>query len=318
VPKNRECRGRLTWALLLAGAGCANGGDPYVGSSGDTSPEAASPEGGADAKPAHDAADASEAGVGTDAVADVVAPYVDSSAPETSVPDATPVDANDDSPVVLPSPIGAWSFDEGTGATSADLSGNGHPATLMGSASWTTAGKKGAGLALDGVSGYADVGMTLVATTGSFTVMTWASFAVVGPWQVAVSEDDATGSLFGLKLRGDASSQFDFDAELTDAQNPAFVVAQSTSLAQATTWVHLTGVHDASGSGAMKTYVNGVLQANAAVGQTLLGATGHFLIGRGLYDGVAGSFLDGTVDEVAVYGSALTDAQVAAIYDAQK
>jgi hypothetical protein len=81
--------------------------------------------------------------------------------------------------------------------------------------------------------------------------------------------------------------------------------------------VHLAGVYDASGGGALKVYVDGSLQANAAVGQTLLAATGHFVIGRGLYNGATGSFLGGTVDDVAVYDVALTDAQVAAVYGGQ-
>src|ERR1700683_2131135 len=66
--------------------------------------------------------------------------------------------------------IGKWNFDEGTGTTSADLSGHGHPATFVGGASWASAGKEGTGLALDGATGYADVGVSLIDTAQSFTV----------------------------------------------------------------------------------------------------------------------------------------------------
>src|SRR5439155_24317084 len=52
--------------------------------------------------------------------------------------------------------IGKWTFDEGTGTTSADLSGRGHAASLKGAASWTASGKSGSGLLLDGTNGYAD------------------------------------------------------------------------------------------------------------------------------------------------------------------
>jgi hypothetical protein len=113
------------------------------------------------------------------------------------------------------------------------------PAAFAGGASWGT-GKEGTGLALDGASGYADIGLTLVDTTRSFTVLSWATFASVGSWEAAVSEDDVNGSLFGLKLRGDGTNQFDFDVETSDVMNPGFVVAQSTSTAQASTWVPLT------------------------------------------------------------------------------
>ena len=234
--------------------------------------------------------------------------------------DATPVTVDagfDAGPLVsLPAPVGAWSFDEGTGTESADLSGNGHPAVFVGGATWGD-GIDGLGLALDGKTGYADVGVTLVDTTKSLSVVSWVEFTTVDAWATAVSEDDVTGSLFGLKLRGD-NNQFDFDVETSDVMNPGFQVAQSTGTAQLSAWVHLAGIYDASAKApVLKIYVNGVLGATTAVNQPLVAASGHFVIGRGLYNGVSGSFLQGTLDDVAVYDCVLTDAQVAAVYAAR-
>jgi hypothetical protein len=324
---------------LVVAAGCAKGGDAGTGfDDGGTGADGVGPlEAGADAKPDLDSTD----GSADDATGDAGSSTVDAPSAETSAANDAPAETNDgpdasndgpdasnDAPTseagggdagpTLPSPIGAWSFDEGTGTTSADLSGHGHPATLIAGASWTTAGKQGGGLALDGATGYADVGATVIATTGSFSVLAWANLTTLGAWEVVLSEDDATGSLFGLKLRGDGSNQYDFDVERTDVTSPVFVVAQSTSVAPAATWVHLAGVYDTGGNGALRLYVNCALQSNAAVGQPLLAATGHLLIGRGLYNGAAGSYLHGTIDEVAVYGVALSDAQVGAVYAAQK
>jgi Concanavalin A-like lectin/glucanases superfamily len=219
-------------------------------------------------------------------------------------------------PVSLPAPIGAWGFDEGTGTESADLSGNGHPAILVGGATWG-AGRDGPGLVLDGETGYADVGVTLVDTTMSFSVVSWVEFATVDTWATAVSEDDVNGSLFALKLRGDGTNTFDFDVETSDIMSPGFLVAQSTSTAQVSVWVQLAGVYDASAD-LLHVYVNGVPAATTAVDQQLLAASGDFVIGRGLYNGVSGSFLQGTLDDVAVYDCALTDAQVAAVYTVKR
>jgi hypothetical protein len=271
----------------------------------DASPDATTDASGADAG-TEDAA--TEDAAAEDAALEDAA--TDASDAATSASDASDAASS-------PALIGAWNFDEGTGTSSADLSGNGHAAVFVGGASWGT-GKEGTGLALDGSTGYADVGLTLINTTQSFSVVSWANLIVVNNWEVAASEDDVNGSLFGLKLRGDGSNQFDFDAETSDALSPGFVVAQSTTTATANVWVHLAGVYDASGTGTMKLYVNGSLEASSAVGQSLIGATGHFVIGRGLYNDGKGSFVNGTLDEVAVYGGALTDAQVAAIYTSQK
>ena len=322
-------RDRAWWGVLAVelcvSAGCASGGnandeafeDGVGDSSADTTP---SPDSGFRESSSSDAATRDTGGPSPDvAVLDeaAVAEGGDGSKDAFSNEAAT-IDAAGDAEVLSVSPIGQWNFDEGTGTTSADLSGQGHPATLVGGASWAAAGKEGTGLALDGVTGYADVGVTLVDTTSSFSVAVWADVAAVGAWNIALSEDDVNGSLFGLKLRGDGSNQFDFDVELSDGMSPGFVVAQSTSSAQAGTWVHLAGVRDTGGGGAVKVYVNGALQANAALGQALLAASGHLVIGRGLYNGASGSYFHGTLDEIAVYDVALTDAQVATLYDAQR
>jgi hypothetical protein len=180
-------------------------------------------------------------------------------------------------------------------------------------------GKTGNGLSLNGTSAFADVGVTLVDTTRSFSLVSWAEFDVVATnvWEFALSEDDVEGSLFGLKLRGDTGSDFDFDFETSDTATPGFLVAQSTVGAQAGVWYHLAGVYDASAQ-TMKVYVDGALSATTAVTQALPPASGHFLMGRGLYNGATTGFLAGTIDEVAVYAGALSDAQVAAIYNAQR
>src|SRR2546430_10981071 len=47
--------------------------------------------------------------------------------------------------------VAAYSFDEGTGTTVADASGNNHTGTLSG-ATWTTAGRDGSALTVNGTT----------------------------------------------------------------------------------------------------------------------------------------------------------------------
>ena len=311
---------RLSAIALLVVVGCASGDDgvgPPSGGGDDASPS----NGGRDVGPPSDAAVSDGAGSSRgDSASDSAGRLLDASLDALASGDGAGDEGlpppGDSGPA--PALLGKWSFDEGSGTSSADLSGHGHPATLVGGASWAASGKEGTGLALDGTSGYADVGAGVIDTTQSFTVLCWVRLAVVNTWEIAVSQDDVTGSLFGLKLRGDATNAFDFDVETTDVTNPGFIVAQSTTTATTQTWFHLAGVHDASGSGALLIYVDGALQANAAIGQSVLPSSGHLVIGRGLYNGATGSFLNGTLDEVEVHAAALTGAQVEAIYDAEK
>jgi hypothetical protein len=316
-------------ATLVASPACANGvlGDfglpdgavDDAGGGASTIPDAAAPVVDAGTPPpVVDSGHDPGTGPGVDTGTDSAPPpppttVVDAGAPPTTggVYDAG---SDDSGPSVL---IGKWTFDEGTGTSSADLSGGGHPAVLAGGASWSDAGKEGSGLALNGTTAYADVGASLVDTTKSFSVLGWTKLTVVSSWEILASQDDVEGSLFGLKLRAD-TNDFDFDVETSDVLNPGFVVAQSTTAGVAATWVHLAGVYNASNGGTLKIYVNGTLQANAAVGQAILPSTGHFVIGRGLYNGVMGSFLNGTLDELEVFSGALTDTEVQTIYGAQE
>ncbi len=56
-----------------------------------------------------------------------------------------------------PSPVGEWKFDERTGTSAFDTSGNGKTGTLTNNPSWTT-GKTGSGLNMNGSSSYVDIG----------------------------------------------------------------------------------------------------------------------------------------------------------------
>ena len=245
--------------------------------------------------------------------------------------DAGPADAGDDAGLDAGTAGDAGaSADASTGGadastgplSSADVSGHGHPAVFQGTAKFGP-GKSGGGLLLDGTTGcFADVGVPLLDTSKSFTVVTWTNLStvIIGTWEVALSQDDVNGSVFGLKLRGD-NNFYDFDVETTDQNSPGFVVAQSTTAGVANTWVHLAGVYDASaqgGKGTLTIYIDGSPQATPTVGQSMFAAGGHFVIGRGLYNDALGSWVSGTIDDVAVYDVALSAAQVAAIYSSQK
>src|SRR5687767_12724020 len=53
--------------------------------------------------------------------------------------------------------VAAYSFNEGTGSTATDVSGNGHPGTVAG-ATWTTEGRYGGALSFDGTDDRVDLG----------------------------------------------------------------------------------------------------------------------------------------------------------------
>ena len=300
---------------LLALASCSSGDD-----SAGFNPDDA----GVDAKAKDATADTSVPKA--DAGADTSIPTADSSVPDTSIPvtdtgtpdTSVPVDAGTDVQTTNPdagsSLIAKWSFEEGSGTTSADLSGLGHVATLMSTATFTASGKIGGGLLLDGNTAYADIASSLIDTTKPFTIASWVKFNAVNNWLTVLSQDDVRGGLFSLKVRGD-DNKFDFDIETSDVDNPGFLVAQSSTTPVTGTWTHLAGVYDGA---SLILYVNGAAEATTTVPQPPLAATGHFVIGRALYNGAPGSFVNGTIDEVEVHNAALSAAEITALYNGQQ
>src|SRR5205823_6094894 len=67
-----------------------------------------------------------------------------------------------------------YAFNESSGTTTADTTGHGITGTLVNGATFTTAGKYGNALALDGVNDYVDLGNPgALQLTGSMTVSAW-------------------------------------------------------------------------------------------------------------------------------------------------
>jgi hypothetical protein len=87
--------------------------------------------------------------------------------------------------------VAHWSFDEGSGTTAADRSGNGHTGTFQYGASWATGAqcKVGACVSLDGADDYVRVldaaGLRL---TGDVTVSAWIKPTAFGTERTVVSK----------------------------------------------------------------------------------------------------------------------------------
>ncbi|MFE2212154.1 alpha-L-arabinofuranosidase C-terminal domain-containing protein [Streptomyces canus] len=211
-------------------------------------------------------------------------------------------------PVALPAAAAHWSFDEGSGTTAADASGNAHTATLQGAAGWDT-GKVGAHSLSLTAGGNATASAPVVDTSKAFSVAAWVNLAQLGGYQTAVSIDGKVVSAFYLGLRDDTGT-FAFARLASDATQGA-AVAAAASAPTAGTWTHLVGVSDAT-EGVTRLYVNGVLEGETAYAAGWAG-TGATAIGRALYGGGQVDQWHGLIDDVQLFPTALTSDQVATL-----
>jgi glucose/arabinose dehydrogenase len=200
-----------------------------------------------------------------------------------------------------------WTFEEGAGQTSADVSGHGNTATV--NTGWAV-GKHGKALTLNGTSQYASAqpGTSIDAVTRTMTIAAWV-------WR----EPGQSG------LRAAASRQFGAgfaDQWLLGFYDDGYAFQLNTLDSGATNllwgnaptrqWVHVAGVYDGV---TMRLFANGVLMQSAAkTGPIQLDANPVILGGN--EDTAAGApqaLLKGRIDDVRLYRRALSDAEIQAL-----
>jgi alpha-L-arabinofuranosidase len=211
--------------------------------------------------------------------------------------------AQSSGPAAGPSAAAYLTFDEGTGTTAADTSGNQHAATLVGATGWTAGLVGSSALAVPGTGGsYAEVPTAIVDTTHSFSVAAWVKINQLGGYQTFVSQDGDVLSSFFLQLRGD-TNQFSFTVPYD-----FFVLPQSGFIPEVGRWYHLAGVYDAAAQSA-SLYVDGVL-ADTVYKVVAGPSTGRTAIGRGKFAGNPVDFANAAIDDVRFYGIVLAASDV--------
>mgnify|MGYP001619161724 CR=1 FL=1 len=196
--------------------------------------------------------------------------------------------------------LGHWKFDEGSGTTAADSSGNNYTGTLTNGPTWTT-GAVGNSVTLDGTNDYVSLGTTLDVSALPFTLSAWVNPANFNDWSTIIGKRttySASGMRFNLDLKPTTGTVILQSA----ASGISFSYAPPFN-----TWTHLTVV---ARSGATDLYVNGVLTQTLG-GFTLgTGATSQLRIGN-VPDGP--DQFAGKIDEVTIHNRALSAGEVASL-----
>ncbi|WP_240702218.1 LamG-like jellyroll fold domain-containing protein [Trinickia terrae] len=200
-----------------------------------------------------------------------------------------------------------YTFNDGSGTTASDASGNSYAGTLAGGATWVT-GHSGTAVSLDGSSGYVSVPAGVLAGVSDFTIAVWVYLNAQG-WSARLFDfgfntnrrmmftprwgnDNAR---FGIALNGDVGMQF----------------IQGSSALPTGQWVHVA----VTLSGTTGTYyLNGsVAGTNTSLWlpPCQLGSTPNNYIGRS--QSSSDPYLNGIVDEFRIYKGALTAAQISTL-----
>ncbi|MEV6878391.1 LamG-like jellyroll fold domain-containing protein [Amycolatopsis sp. NPDC051128] len=226
--------------------------------------------------------------------------------PDVKVAEATEIDKLATRPATEEA---SFRLDEGTGTTTTDASGNYRAATLQPGVTWAP-GKVGKSLRFNG-SGSVSAEGPAVRTDNSFTVSAFVNMDRAGETRIAVSQDGERNSGFSLMWHT-VHQNWVFSVPQSDADGATMFSAPAPKDPKAATgsWVHLTGVYDASVP-EIRLYVDGVQVANTPTpGGIQTNAAKPLQIGRGKWAGRQADPFLGSIDEVHLYSGVRTAAEI--------
>ncbi|HLF70803.1 MAG TPA: LamG domain-containing protein, partial [Dehalococcoidia bacterium] len=197
--------------------------------------------------------------------------------------------------------VAAYSFNEASGKTVNDASGQGNKGTIAGP-SRINAGKYGKALNFDGINDQVDINdSNSLDLTNGMTLEAWVRPTASGGWRTIVLKEQTGGLVYALYGNTSLNKP---SGELATAAG-GFDTNGTAALAL-NTWTHLATTYDGS---VLSLYVNGVLVSSRTVGGAIMVSTGKLRIGG---NAIWGEFYKGRIDEVRIYSRALSAAEISA------
>ena len=201
--------------------------------------------------------------------------------------------------------LGDWQLETGSGTTATDSSGNGNDGTLQSSTAWEAA-RCGQSITLNGSSDWVDLGQIDIETQ-SYTVSVWFKSRSTAQQTIfAATGTSSTDHLMFLELSSSGTVQF--------VHRSPIASSGGTTLASSETfndgyWHHVAAVKSTTD---LRLYVDGEL-VDMMSDTTSVHSSVDIVLGRYAL-GLSERYLKGSLDEVKLYGAAMTDEQVAQLF----
>ncbi|SDS58055.1 glycoside hydrolase family 127 protein [Actinoplanes derwentensis] len=198
-------------------------------------------------------------------------------------------------------------FDEPSGSTAIDATGNGWNGTLVGGAT-RTAGRSGTAVLLNGVNAYVNLPAGILAGASAFTVATWIRLDTAATWARIFDFGTGGGAYLFLTPRSSAGNM---RYAITTGGSGAEQRIDAPAALPTGTWTHVAVTHTGN-LGVL--YVNGaeVARNNALTVRPSAINTTQNWIGRSQY--AADPYLTAAVDNLRIHSRALSAAEVSQLH----
>ncbi|OGM92643.1 hypothetical protein A2935_03965 [Candidatus Wolfebacteria bacterium RIFCSPLOWO2_01_FULL_47_17b] len=195
--------------------------------------------------------------------------------------------------------VGYWPFDEGSGTTANDSSGNNNTGALTNGPTWQSNFncKVGGCLSFDGSDDYVSAGNLGISQNGEATIMGWFNFV-----QMAASKGDSIGLFTNI---------YQHSANNLLYLPPGSDYFPSSGVISANLWFHIALAYDGNSSTGIL-YINGILHPIGIQTSDNMAALTNFLVGY------SSSPFYGSIDETRVYNRTLSTSEIMMIYNATR
>jgi len=201
--------------------------------------------------------------------------------------------------------VGLWRFNEGSGVTAEDTSGNGNHGTLMLGANYA-AGQSGTSLIMTQPTKWVQVGdSSSLNLTGPMTLAAWISPVSVRTQTVLSKAVNQQADGFELSLSNSGKVFARFNQR---SSGDAYRVDSISSYPTNGSWMHVVATYDGS---QIRLYINGALQATKSASFTV--NVNNLSLGIGA-DAIGGRGMPGRIDDALVANRAFTPGEVSALY----
>ena len=194
--------------------------------------------------------------------------------------------------------VAAYAFDEGSGSTVSDASGNGNAGTIAG-ATWTSAGKYGSALSFNGSSSRVTIAnSSSLQLSSGMTLEAWVNPATVSSaWRDVIEKGNDNYFLMGTT---DHSSAAGGGGIIGGSYGQVF----TTSPLATNTWSFLALTYDGATE---RLYLNGTQVASLAHTGAITSSTNALTLGS---DPLYGQYFNGLIDNIRIYNNALSAAAI--------